>query len=238
MMEKRILSNPENIGKLIKEVRQKKGLTQAELGELIGCRQTTVAEWENKVYRLPGRKYLKRVAQVLGVSVDYLVGSEKVDNPQIPCYGEITSERFKWTENREIKTYLDIPQSEYKQNRFSFQIMDELLEPVIYKRDYAIFEKLKPEDGDIVLVRFYDKEDESLIRMWRQQDNLVVLSGINLSKICPPVFMEIREKKQNRTFYVTKGKSEFEVGIEGRLVAVKRILKSVAYDSRINYIFS
>ena len=52
----------------LKEIRQRKGLTQYELGKLIGRYQSKVWLWERDYYR-PNEKERREVARVLEVEV-------------------------------------------------------------------------------------------------------------------------------------------------------------------------
>ena len=70
------------IGQRIKELREERGLTQAELAKLLGCAQNTVAEWENRKDRLPGGKLLGDIAKIFGISFDYLL-NPALKNPQL-----------------------------------------------------------------------------------------------------------------------------------------------------------
>lgn len=55
----------------IAELRDRKGLTQAELADLCGVLKSAVSHWERGV-SAPTGKRLQRVATALGVSVGYL----------------------------------------------------------------------------------------------------------------------------------------------------------------------
>lgn len=55
----------------IKELRQAKDLSQRELAELAGVPKSTLGEIELYL-RLPRPEYLKRIARVLGVSINDL----------------------------------------------------------------------------------------------------------------------------------------------------------------------
>ena len=57
----------------IKEIRQKRGITQAELAKQIGVAQNTLSYWENGK-RECDFDMLIRIADIFGVSVDYLLG--------------------------------------------------------------------------------------------------------------------------------------------------------------------
>ena len=51
------------IGQRIKELREQRGLTQAELAKLLGCAQTTVDEWERRKDREPSKKFVSAIEE-------------------------------------------------------------------------------------------------------------------------------------------------------------------------------
>lgn len=57
----------------LKELRLKKGLTQTELGEKVGVKQSTFTNWENGK-REPSFENLVKLADLLEVSLDWLFG--------------------------------------------------------------------------------------------------------------------------------------------------------------------
>jgi transcriptional regulator with XRE-family HTH domain len=60
----------------LKIARQKKGLKQKELGDLIDVSSKTISNYEAGV-RDPDVKTLMKIASVLEVTIDYLVGLEE-----------------------------------------------------------------------------------------------------------------------------------------------------------------
>lgn len=69
-------------GAVIKELREKKGLTQAELADRLFVSDKTVSKWENgKGY--PDITLLEPVAQVFGVSVTELISGNAVTNANV-----------------------------------------------------------------------------------------------------------------------------------------------------------
>ena len=68
-----------NIGKFIEFLRKKNGLTQKELGKLVGVEHKVVSKWENNVY-LPDIPMLPHISKALGVTVDELVNCELVEH--------------------------------------------------------------------------------------------------------------------------------------------------------------
>lgn len=64
----------------LKDLRRQAGLTQVEVAEKLGISQQAYASWERGIKR-PTQENLVKIAQILNVSVDYLVGNseEKLD---------------------------------------------------------------------------------------------------------------------------------------------------------------
>lgn len=62
-----------SLGERIRRTRRRKGWTQAQLAEALGIRAGTLSGYERE-YRRPDVEMLDRIASVLGVSVDYLLG--------------------------------------------------------------------------------------------------------------------------------------------------------------------
>lgn len=56
----------------IARLRMERGLTQAQLAEMIGCPRQTIARWETGV-RTPNLSYLTRLARALECSIDDFV---------------------------------------------------------------------------------------------------------------------------------------------------------------------
>ncbi|MDU4454344.1 MAG: helix-turn-helix transcriptional regulator [Streptococcus mitis] len=60
----------------LKELRKKSYLTQVELAKRLGIGQSSYADWE-RGKKKPTQENLVKISQVLGVSIDYLVGSSE-----------------------------------------------------------------------------------------------------------------------------------------------------------------
>ncbi|MCR5705062.1 MAG: helix-turn-helix domain-containing protein [Eubacterium sp.] len=61
------------IGKNIKRIRQNKGMTQEQVGEVIGVSGQAVSKWENGS-ALPDIQILPKLAEHFGISIDELMG--------------------------------------------------------------------------------------------------------------------------------------------------------------------
>ena len=71
----------------LKELRKKANFTQVEVAAKLGISQPAYASWERGVKK-PTQENLVKIAQVLNVSVDYLVGnleknSDELDNIEL-----------------------------------------------------------------------------------------------------------------------------------------------------------
>lgn len=72
------------IGKLIAMLRKDKGLTQRELGEMVGVGFRAVSKWENGL-TCPDISIINELSQILGISTDELLKGEvnKTQQPEI-----------------------------------------------------------------------------------------------------------------------------------------------------------
>lgn len=68
------------LGNRIKELRNSKKISQAELGKRIGVGKTTISNYETG-YSAPDNETLKKIADVLSTTTDYLLG--RTDNPSL-----------------------------------------------------------------------------------------------------------------------------------------------------------
>ena len=66
----------ENIGDLIVEKRKERGLTQAELGAMIGISGKAVSKWERGLSK-PCEEHWKRLVALLGLPVDSPITAEE-----------------------------------------------------------------------------------------------------------------------------------------------------------------
>lgn len=71
-----------NIGSIIKELRQKKKMSQEELAEYLGVSTQAVSRWETSV-SYPDITLLPLIANVFNVTVDYLLGTDKFKNDKL-----------------------------------------------------------------------------------------------------------------------------------------------------------
>ncbi|MCC4085174.1 helix-turn-helix domain-containing protein [Enterococcus faecalis] len=82
----------------LKNLREKRNLTQTELAEMLGYKNyTTVSKWESGD-SLPRGKELKLLAEIFNISTDYMLGIEKNIKPVSSIeetYNQLEPERQK-----------------------------------------------------------------------------------------------------------------------------------------------
>ena len=65
-------------GNFLAELRAEKGLSQSELGEMLGVTNKAVSKWENGTAK-PNTKLIPELAKVLGVSVEELFAAKRIE---------------------------------------------------------------------------------------------------------------------------------------------------------------
>ena len=195
------MSNISEIGTRIKVLREQKGLTQKELGKLIDCPQTTVANWEGRAKRFPRKEMLTILANALDVSESYLLGIERKNSFKITHLGNLEHNMI----SKSKQDYLEVTEIEYKANRFSITMKENKF-PLLMENDYCIFEKNEPEVNDIVLVKI---KEEYFLKRWKNSNGFIILVDISINELDEPIIFE-----KNRG-----------VKLQGKLIAIKRYLK-------------
>ncbi|MBT1278919.1 helix-turn-helix transcriptional regulator [Thermoanaerobacter sp. CM-CNRG TB177] len=90
------------LGERIRKARLAKGLTQKQLAEMLNITDATVNRYEKGI-RKPDPEMLKAIADVLNVSIDYLLGKTDIPNIHIP---ESYSQKHEVTK-RDLAQYED-----------------------------------------------------------------------------------------------------------------------------------
>lgn len=70
----------------LRELRNKKGLTQDELAHILNVPSSNIRRYESDVHGIPRKERLEQFANYFGVSIDYLLG--RSDDPAGPVITE------------------------------------------------------------------------------------------------------------------------------------------------------
>lgn len=92
---------PEPFPARLRETREKRGLTQADLGKEAGLPSTTISHFESGS-RKPSFDNLRRLTKVLAVSTDYLMGI--VDLPDASAAATRIARHLEHATEEDLKT--------------------------------------------------------------------------------------------------------------------------------------
>ena len=146
----------------LKELRKSKGLTQAELGNLLGVSQNTYSYWERGKVRIDNDS-LAKLASIYDVTIDYLMGRDdeqfrgaalrSSNGRWIPVLGDVAA-GIPIDAIEDIVDYEEIPNEMAKSGEFfSLRIKGDSMLPVMKTGDVVIVRKQDTvEDGDIAVV--------------------------------------------------------------------------------------
>ena len=68
----------ESVRQTLIECRKEKGLTQTQVGEIVGKTKTAVASWEQGI-TIPDIETLYRLSQYYGKTINYMYGEKEVE---------------------------------------------------------------------------------------------------------------------------------------------------------------
>jgi transcriptional regulator with XRE-family HTH domain len=71
------------------ELIKQKGLSAYKVAKDTGISQTTLSDWK-RGRSIPKTDKLQKIADYLGVTLDYLLGNEQKKNPHITCRSEMS----------------------------------------------------------------------------------------------------------------------------------------------------
>lgn len=143
---------------ILKELRENRGISQAQLARNLGKSQSTVAMWERGT-NTPNYDTLVELATYFDVSVDYLCGVSKVKNPakpqslRIPVLGDVAA-GIPIEAITDIVDYEEIDVTLAKSGDFfGLRIKGASMEPRMKEGDVVIVRKQDTaETGDTVVV--------------------------------------------------------------------------------------
>lgn len=173
-------------GKNLKFLRERKGLEQLELAQLLGRKSaSSVSEWEKGTYT-PKSGVLSDIAQIFNVSLSDLMNVDltmptnlKEIAPasiRIPILGKIACGN-PITAEENIEGYLyKSPEGLPKGELISLQVKGDSMSPTIPNGAYVIIRcQNEAENGELVAVRINGDEDATLKRLKKQGDTIILM---------------------------------------------------------------
>ncbi len=154
------------VAKNITELRLLNNMTQAELGEKLNYSDKTVSKWE-RAESTPDISVLCEIADLFGVTVDYLVSAENVDE------NYRVNKREEVTYNRRVITYIS-ESAAWVSAIFAFIITTLIIGRMSFQWLYLVY--AVPVVLIIALV---------FNSMWfNPRNNYVIISGLMWSILC------------------------------------------------------
>ena len=202
-----------NFGDILKQLRQAKGMSQEEFASLLGTTKQVVSRYENG-QRTPKITVAQKYAEVLGISLNELLGENVIEGQTIPdgfepmpdmtcvplvgriaCGEPITAEQ-------NVEGVVSVP-SQWRSD-FALLCQGDSMEPSIKDGDLvAIHIQPMVENGEVAAVRI---------------DNEATLKHVYLY----PNYIELRPENPAYQSIIKIGEEMNEVKIEGKAVGLCR----------------
>ena len=188
-------------------LREKAGLSQAALAKKLGINQSAVAAWEagrNK----PENTKLEALANIFGVSTDYLLGRESTHSNRIPVLGTIPA-GVPLEAIEGVLDYEELPESMFSGGKeyFALKIRGDSMLPRYENGDVVILRKQESCESGQDCAVLVDGNDATFKRV-RVNENSLTLQPLN------PAYEPM--------VYTTKEVAELPVRILGVAVEIRR----------------
>lgn len=176
------------IGKRIKYLREKIGITQTQLAKLVGIGKSTLSEYESGKAN-PTAEVIKKIANSLNVSADYLLGLKDTYEP----FDEVTKvdvpEIIKYVPLYEVEVsagngvfpngfyYSEAIPVTFPNVDYAFKVMGDSMEPLISNGSIVLVKATPVADSGKMIVCLYD--DLMLLKWFYQNDENIILFSEN-----------------------------------------------------------
>ena len=180
-----------DIGRRIHQLRKMRGMTQADLGQLMELTQNTISNLE-KSKRKVSTDELPRFAKSLGVTVDQLVSEEAPNCVPLlsleACCGPF---REAWDD---VIEWIPVAPSQFRETRYFLQAKGDSMAPTIRDAELILADRaLSPVNGNIVVAV---SKGECTIKRFYQYGRRIELKPDNQAfptlVITPDVDLEVR----------------------------------------------
>lgn len=179
------------MGKRIQRLRTEKGMTQEELGKLVGVQRAAVQKWESGLTTNLRRSVIQKLSDFFEVSPSYLMGMTDIKNivphtsKKVPLLGEIAA-GVPILAEEECVAYIAVDKS--LQVDFCLRVKgDSMIDARIRDGD-VVFVRQQPvvENGEIAVVLI---DGEATLKRFYRNDGGVILKPEN-SKYRPRYYTE------------------------------------------------
>lgn len=162
------------IGNRLRILREYNGISQKELGEILGVSTSTIGMYERE-QREPNDEIKLKICEKLNCSLDFLMGlsnsirANSQNKKLIPVYNNAIEQKIIGKIEFELKEY------EKVENYFALKYDKNDLLPAIEKEDILIIKKTKDISDDKIIVLIID--NKQLVRKVRVKSSGIILSS-------------------------------------------------------------
>ena len=169
-------------GQRIKKLRKEKGLTQEQLGNLLGVKKSAISKYENNRVENLKKETIQKLSEIFEVPATYFLGIDETNQPTItnsitiPLYNDISCGTGIFVDDN-IDEYIALPESLLTLNKEYFcqyASGDSMIDENINPGDLIVFEKCNHlKNGDIgcftledniaTCKKFYQDDDNQCI---------------------------------------------------------------------------
>ena len=169
------------IGNYIKNLRAAKGLSQEELGRVVGVQRAAVQKWESGTTQNLKMETIKKLAEFFEVSPASFIAEGAKEEPisethiSVPVFGYIPA-GIPMEAIEDILGYEDIPSNWAKGNKsfFALKIKGDSMYPNYLDGDIVIFEKAETAETGKDVAVMINGSDATFKRLERRMDGITI----------------------------------------------------------------
>lgn len=179
--------------KNLQQMRRARGLSQAKLAALIGVHQTAISQWE-KGRTSPDRRSLSRLSEVLGVSIDALLGNDVTTGAcLVPILGDVRA-GVPVEAVQTVLGYEEItPQMARGGEHFALRVQGESMLPRFCPGDVVIVRRQEDADTGDIVVALVGDGDATVKRLIKKENGVVLMP---LNAVFDPLVFSVQEVAQ------------------------------------------
>lgn len=171
-----------NTGERIKQLRLSYNMTLEELGNKIGVGKSTVRKWETGIIENLRRDKIEKLANVFGVSPNYIIGAEDEITTKlvkIPILGQVAAGK-PIVAAEYIEGYEEIPEKLAKSGTFfALRVHGNSMSPKIEDGDIVIVEQADSADNDNIVIALVENNEFAVCKRLKYYTDSIALVSLN-----------------------------------------------------------
>ena len=178
------IEKPRHYAQRLHQLRKERGMSQEELGNLLGIQKTAIYKYEKGLTSIPQNKIAK-ICDIFGVPADYLLGRSNESPEDLRRFIKIKL-YDKWTadgpiESKESNIGYEVPSEEsnkIESSFFAIRFMGESMSPFYIDGDIVVIEKGSDfNTGNDILLTI--GKSDAIIRTGSKEPNGILIKATN-----------------------------------------------------------